>query len=176
MSENKLPADPLALILGIMGIIVGVGGCCFASGITAIVPLVVSIVGIVTANKSLRIYGQNPEGYSESSRSNVSMGKVLNIISVVFNGIVVLILLVFLLFFGTLFYNIYDAIDEGGGFDIDETTYDYEESDSLNYDYEDSYKIEQIEVEEVEEVEKDTLMIDTTTIKEIKEVEIIENQ
>ena len=67
MSENKLPADPLALVLGIIGIVVGVGGCCVASGITAVVPLVVSIVGIVTANKSLKIYKENPEKYSDAT-------------------------------------------------------------------------------------------------------------
>ena len=172
MSENKLPADPLALVLGIIGIVVGVGGCCVASGITAVVPLVVSIVGIVTANKSLKIYKENPEKYSDATRSNVSVGKILNIISVVFNGLVVCMLIVFLILFGTLFYNIYDAIDEGTPFDINETTYDYdeEELDSLEYSN-DVYEIEGIGI-----IEKDTLMIDSTNSKEIKEIETIENE
>ncbi|GGG15674.1 hypothetical protein GCM10011344_15320 [Dokdonia pacifica] len=173
MSENKLPADPLALVLGIIGIVVGVGGCCVASGITAVVPLVVSIVGIVTANKSLKIYKENPEKYSDATRSNVSVGKILNIISVVFNGLVVCMLIVFLILFGTLFYNIYDAIDEGTPFDINETTYDYDEEglDTLYINNDVEYEIEEIGI-----IEKDTLMIDSTNSKEIKEIETIENE
>ena len=81
-------------------------------------------------------------------------------------------LIVFLILFGTLFYNIYDAIDEGAPFDINETTYDYdeEELDSLEYSN-DVYEIEGIGI-----IEKDTLMIDSTNSKEIKEIETIENE
>lgn len=172
MSNNKLPADPLALILGIFGIFTGICGCCLLYGITSIIPLIISIIGIVVANKSMRLYKEKPEEYSESSRSNVSVGRILNIISVVFNGVIFLIVIVGLLFFGTFFYKMFDVMKEEGVFDKD---YPYKietiESDSID-NYEDIY--------EIEEIEKDTLIIDSTMIEdmfeEVKEIETIENK
>jgi len=165
MSESKLPADPLALILGIAAILIGVFGCCLTYGLTSVVPLVISIVGIVISNKSLKAYKEKPEAYSDASRSNVSVGKIINIISVVFNGIIILILLIGLLFFGTFFYKMFDNLDKEGVFD-QKYPYEIEATDSI---YDDPYEIE------VQEIEKDTLMIDSTMIEEIKETEIIEN-
>ena len=68
--QNKLPADPSALILGIVGLVIGIAGCC-CYGFTAIIPLGLSVAGLVMANKSMKLYRLNPEEFSESSRSNV---------------------------------------------------------------------------------------------------------
>ncbi|MFT5890213.1 MAG: hypothetical protein ACI9Y7_000303 [Dokdonia sp.] len=163
MSESKLPADPLALILGIVALVLGVAGCC-CYGITALIPLVMSVIGVVVANKSLKEYKENPEGFSGVSRSNVSMARVINIIAIVFNGIIVLGFVILFIVYGTfLSSEIMDSYKNGDY----NTTDPYEwKTDSL-YDYEDEY--------EIEEIEKDTLMIDSTIIEDIKEIETIEN-
>lgn len=100
MNYNKLPADPTALILGIVALVIGFAGlCCY--GIFAIIPLVLSIVGLVMANKSLKQFDQNPEAFSHQSRENVSIGKVLNIIALIFNSVILLIIITILIIYGT---------------------------------------------------------------------------
>ncbi len=75
MNQNKLSADPLALILGVLALVIGLASCC-CYGITAIIPLSMAIIGLVTANKSLREFGENPEAFSPQSRSNVNPQKL----------------------------------------------------------------------------------------------------
>jgi len=164
MSENKLPADPLALTLGIVGIVMGILGCCLTYGLTSIIPLAISIVGFVSAKKSLRAYRENPEKYSEASKSNVTTGKIINIISIVFNGIAILFVLIGLLFFGTFFYKMFDSLDQDGFFDKYES-YETEERDTI-YDYENDY----------DSTEVDTIETDSTIMYEIKEIETSENK
>ena len=53
MKQSKLSADPTALILGIVALVIGFAGCC-CYGLFAIIPLALSIVGFVMANKSLK--------------------------------------------------------------------------------------------------------------------------
>ena len=101
MSTSKLSADPTALVLGIVALVLGFASCC-CYGIIAIIPLIVAIIGLVSANKSIREYNQHPEVYSAQSRSNVSTGKILNIIAIVFNGIIVLFFLGALIFYGSM--------------------------------------------------------------------------
>jgi len=154
MNQNKLSADPIALVLGIIALVLGVAGCC-CYGITAIVPLAMSIIGLVMANKSLREFGENPEAFNPQSRSNVNTAKIINIIAIVLNGLVVLIALVALAFYGTLFSSaILDGI-QNGNFEEDdyyyeseyETTIEPESSD--NWD-DDTYIIEEEEVDSVQ--------------------------
>lgn len=175
MSESKLPADPLSLILGILALIISVGGCClsglfFPFAILAILPIVISIIGLTMANKSLKVYEESPEIYLKTSRDNVKTAKTLNIITLIFGGLVFLSLLIGFIFLGTTFYKIFDDLDQEGVFD-QEYSREIQEADTI-YDYEDTYEIEEIEIQEIE---KDTLMIDSTIIEEIKEIEIIEN-
>ena len=101
MNYNKLPADPTALILGIVSLVLGFVGCC-CYGILNIIPLILSIVGLVMANSSLKEFNQNQDAFSQQSRSNVSMGKILNIIAIVFNALVVLLIVIFFAIYGTL--------------------------------------------------------------------------
>ena len=146
MNQNKLPADPLSLILGILALVIGIAGCC-CYGITAIVPLILAIIGLISANKSLREYGENPEAYNVQTRSNVNTARIINIIAVVLNGLVLLLALGMLAFYGTLMSTaILDGI-ENGDFEDDyydeseyETTIEPENSD--NWD-DDTYIIEQ---------------------------------
>lgn len=160
MLDRKLPADPLATIGGILAIVIGVVGCC-CYGITALIPLIIGIIGLVACNRSLREYRNNPEGYSSVSRSNINMAKVLNIIAIVFNGLIVLVFLIMFLVFGVASAaSIYKVMEEGGfeGLEhIDDGSYDTE-------DYEDDYYYD--ENGEVI-IEIDSLEMDTTIIEEM---------
>lgn len=109
MHQSKLPADPTALILGIVALVIGFAGCC-CYGLFAIIPLILSIVGLIMANKSLKEFDQNPNVFSHQSRNNVSIGRILNIIALIFNGILVLVVIVFFVFYGTLLST--ELIDE----------------------------------------------------------------
>lgn len=99
MSYNKLPADPTAIILGIVSVvIVGLGCCC---GLFAIGSLILGIIGLVMANKSIKLYKQAPENYTSQSRSNTGVGQVICIVGVVISSVLVLISLVYWAFFGS---------------------------------------------------------------------------
>ncbi|MEM9681410.1 MAG: CCC motif membrane protein [Bacteroidota bacterium] len=150
MTHNKLPADPAALILGIISLVLGVAGCC-CYGVTAIVPLILGIIGLVVANKSLREYQTHPEAFSPISKGNVVTAKVLNIIAIVLNGLVVAIVIVFFILYGTLFSA---AVFSG----MNNDNYEY---------YDDDYKIEK----EVDSISEDTLELK----EDIYEIEIEEN-
>ena len=102
MNDNRLPADPGALILGIVALVIGIAGCC-CYGISAIIPLVLAIIGLVMANRSIKEYDSNPEAYATLSRSNMVTAKVINIIAVVMNGIIFIIFGILLLIYGSIF-------------------------------------------------------------------------
>lgn len=131
-NHNKLPADPLSLVLGILALVIGLAGCC-CYGITVIVPLVIAIVGLITANKSLKQYQLHPDLYSYQSRSNVNTAKIINIIAIVLNSLILLFSIAIIAFYGTLLSSgFYDEILKNSEYyDVDE----YEaETDTLNWD------------------------------------------
>lgn len=101
MNYNKLPADPIALILGIVSLVVGFAGCC-CYGIFAFVPIILSIVGLIMANKSLKEFDQNQQVFSPQSRNNVVIAKTLNIVSIVINSIIFISVIIIFIFYGTL--------------------------------------------------------------------------
>ncbi|MCT4628942.1 CCC motif membrane protein [Winogradskyella sp.] len=154
MNQNKLSADPLALILGILALVIGVAGCC-CYGLTAIVPLIMAIIGLVTANKSLREYGDNPDAFSYQSRSNVNTAKIVNIIAIVLNGLILLVTIIALIFYGTMLSS--GMLDEIQSGDIEEdgsSVIEVQEdmvSDSLN---DDAYVIEEDTLKANEKKEK----------------------
>ncbi len=152
--KNKLPADPTAMVLGIIALVIGIAGCC-CYGITAIVPLAMAIIGLVMANKSIREYKQNPEAYHYSSYSNVNTAKIINIIAVVFNSIVVLVFIVALAFYGTVISSaILDDLKRG---DSDYDNYDYE-----TYEWESDSTETDVEIYDIEK-QKDSIQTDTLT-------------
>ena len=93
---NKLSADPGSLLLGILSLIIIFFGCC--CGIFAVVSLVLSIIGLVIANKSLNEFYLNSENYSLQSKSNVNIGRILCIIGVVFSSLFIILYSAFLIF------------------------------------------------------------------------------
>jgi len=159
MNQNKLSADPISLIFGIIALVLGLTGCC-CYGIPAVITLTLSIIGLVLANKSIREYKLNPEAYSAQSRSNVGTGKVLNIIAIIFNGIIVFVILIFFVLYGTLMSTaVLEGIRDG---DFNQENYEsdvYEwENDTLNTWESDDYNIEeQMDSTEVDIIEIDSL-------------------
>lgn len=158
MNNSKLAADPLALVLGILSLVLGIAGCC-CYGITAIIPLVLAIIGLISANRSLREYKQNPEAFSPQSASNINTARVLNIIGIVLNGFVVLISIVIIAFYGTMLST--GFLDEiRNNSTISDDYYDYEvEVDTSKINEEDYYF----------EEEQDSVNIDAIIEESIKE-------
>jgi hypothetical protein len=95
---NKLSADPMALVLGIIGIVfLLLGSCC---GLLFGVSLILGSIGWVAAYKSLQNYNDNPEEYDYNSRKNVRFGKILCMISLVISAIVMLVYLIYFIYYG----------------------------------------------------------------------------
>ena len=143
MNKNKLSADPLALILGIIALVIGIAGCC-CYGITAIIPLIMAIIGLVSANRSIKEYETNPEVFSLQSRNNVGTAKVINIIAIVMNGLVVIFSIAAIAFYGTMvsseMFNEFNKMDTYN----DNIYQDYEwQSDTINEWEDDDYIIEE---------------------------------
>jgi uncharacterized membrane protein len=101
MNYSKLSADPTALILGIVSVFIVLIGCC--CGFLVAVSLVLGIVGLVLANKSLKEFDANPESYSIQSRKNVYAGKVLSIVGIAMSGLYVVLAACFFIFMGSNF-------------------------------------------------------------------------
>ncbi|MFT4781518.1 MAG: hypothetical protein ACJAZK_002020 [Psychroserpens sp.] len=157
--HNKLPADPTAMILGIIALVVSLAGCC--CGIFAFIPIIISIIGLVMANKSLRIYQINPSIYEPQSKSNVSTAKVLNIIALVVSSIVTLFYIAYFIIYGAL---ISTAIMEGIELQNNPDDFNYEwENDSIYKDTdasereEDSMRVDSINLEELIKIKIDSL-------------------
>jgi hypothetical protein len=150
MNYSKLPADPSSLVLGIVALVLGFAGCC-CYGIFAIIPLIIAIIGLMSANRSLKEFGNNPDVYSPQTRSNVSTARVLNIIAIVFNGIIVLMFIGALIFYGTMWSTgVFDEFKNLDNFETEEI-YEYQ-SDTIFSDteyYESETTIDSIEVEEL---------------------------
>ena len=155
MNYNKLSADPLSLILGILALVIGLAGCC-CSGISAIAGLIMAIIGLVTANKGLREFGENPEAYSPQSRSNVNTAKIINIIAIVINGLIMFIAAGVLIFYGTMLSS--EMFDDFKDFENDDYYNSDNDSDTNNDWEDDTYIIE-------EEMEVDSINIDSIKLK-----------
>lgn len=157
MNNNKLAADPLALILGILSLVLGIAGCC-CYGLTAIIPLILAIIGLISANKSLKEYRLHPEAFSAQSANNVNSAKIINIIGIVINGFVFLISLVVIVFYGTMLSsNIFDEIRYENG--TTDEYYDYEMESETFDDFEEDNNFEE---------EKDSVNIDALLEEELE--------
>jgi predicted membrane protein len=149
MNYNKLSADPTALILGIISLVILFLGCC--CGFLAVISLALGIVGLVLATKSLKEYDQSPENYSHQSRQNVYIGKILSLIGTILSGIFLLVIVLFLLVYQMSFTTLLkEKFEEARNNDRQtDSTYIKKEVDGM---YE----------------EKDTTYTDSITVEEIK--------
>ncbi|MBW2960337.1 CCC motif membrane protein [Mesonia aestuariivivens] len=153
MNNNKLPADSSAMTLGIIALVIVVVGCC--CGLLTYVALILSIIGLISANKSLSLYRLQPEIYDPISVSNVNNAKIVNMVAIVLSGIISLSYSIYFIIYGALFstmlFGLYDNYQELGEFD----NWD---QDSIYQD--ETYKYEVEEYDESTNLE-DTLVLDS---------------
>lgn len=146
MNQNKLPADSLSMVLGIIALVMIVGGCC-CYGIPAFVGLILSIIGLISANKSLAEYDTNPEVYSHQSRSNVATARIINIIALIISSIVALIAIGVIILYGSILsFGMFNN-SNFNNWNKEQTDYEYE------YDYEE----EQIIEDSLQNIDEDSL-------------------
>ncbi|MEH6534874.1 MAG: CCC motif membrane protein [Psychroserpens sp.] len=165
MSYNKLPADPTAMILGIIGLVIALAGCC--CGVFAVVPVIMGIIGLVMANKSLRAYHLNSDVYAPQSRTNVSTAKVLNIIAIILGSLVTIGYILYFVFYGVMVSQIFKEaynIEQNG----DDFYYEWENDslyeDERDYEYErDTIRIDSIRIDEGEIIEVEAPTLDSIT-------------
>jgi len=151
--RNKLSADPAALILGILSVVLVILGCC--CGIIAPVTLTLGIVGLVMAKKSLKEYELEPDIYDPKSRSNVYIGKVLSIIGIVLSSLLTLAMIIYFIFVGKLITDEDFMKEFRKDIEKNQRVHDSTESDVIEYD---STTIDADTVRS----DTDTLKIDTT--------------
>ena len=86
--NNKLSGDATALVLTILSLVITLIGCC--CGLFAIGSLILSIIGLVMASRSLREYALEPENYDFKIYKRMNTARLLGIIGIVFSAIVIL--------------------------------------------------------------------------------------
>lgn len=95
-SQNKLPNDPLTLILAIGSILFVILGCC--CGFFTIIPgILLGITAWMLSSKAIQTYNTSQGIYSHSSLSNTKTARVLAIIGTALNAIGLLISILFLI-------------------------------------------------------------------------------
>jgi len=98
-----------------------------------------SIIGLVSANRSLREYRYNAENYYPQSRSNVYTAKVLNVISLVINSLFSLITILYFIVYGTFvlseILNDYPLYEQ---YHYENNDYQYDDSDDQEMEEDDS--------------------------------------
>jgi len=152
MSDQKLPADPNAMILGILSIVLVFGACC--CGLTMIPALLMAIFGLVYANKSMKLFQESPENYNLNSFNNIKTARIINIVAVILSGLATLVYLGYFIFYGVAISDILMNDWEDRSF--------VEELEEDNWD--DSIEIIEYEEQDSIIVPADTLMIDSLRI------------
>lgn len=146
---RKLPADPGAMVLGIISIVIILTGCC--CGILAIPVLIMAIIGWVWAAKSKKAYLENPQAYVPKSYSNVNTGLIMNMICTILVGVLLIIGLVLQ---GASLFNPETYFDEWEKRQIGSEVEEYEEdgvSDEIDtWEYQESVDSIQVNDETLE--------------------------
>lgn len=97
---NKLPNDPMALTLAIIGISLTVLGCC--CGLFSTVPgVILSIVAFIQARNAIQTYQLNPEQYNVVSYKNMSTAKTLALVAMILSILTLVIALILTKLFPT---------------------------------------------------------------------------
>tara|TARA_R110002051_G_scaffold89239_1_gene157346 strand:- start:11 stop:343 length:333 start_codon:yes stop_codon:yes gene_type:complete len=89
MEQQKLPNATLIIVLSIASIVL----CCFYG----LLGIILSIIAIILANKSIQQYNTNPQDYS--NYSSIKTGKTIAIVGLVIN---ILVLLFFIWFISVI--------------------------------------------------------------------------
>ncbi len=98
--QNQQPNLPNATASLVLGIISIVGAFCYG-----VVGIICGIVGLVLANKDKKLYEENPGVYSASSYSTTNSGRVCSIIGLAVGVVILIIMVIYLAFFGSLIMN-----------------------------------------------------------------------
>lgn len=93
-TQQNLPNATGVLVLGILSIVF-----CFCYGIIGIT---LGIIGLVMANKALKLYLATPESYTESSYKNVKAGRICAIVGLCISSIYAIIALIYIAFFAAV--------------------------------------------------------------------------
>jgi len=104
MNQETLPGASNALAFGIISIVASFF-CCGPFG------AIFSFIGLSNAKKAERLYQENPETYS--GIDNVKTGKILSYIGI---GLALIMLIIWILYFGFIIALITSGSFEGGGF------------------------------------------------------------
>ncbi|WP_396192493.1 CCC motif membrane protein [Flavobacterium sp.] len=146
MNYNKLAADPTSLVLGIVSLVIILLGCC--CGIFAVIALVMSIIGLVLAVKSLKEFDQYPDNFSIQSKKNVYAGKIVCLIGLVLSALfIVIYAVVFVLYQVNFADKVKEIYQEGRErqYQTQDTIYNQSIEDTISQSdsvYIDSVKIE----------------------------------
>jgi len=95
LGTEKVPNNVGVLVLGILSIIPG----CACYGVLGIILGIISLSLASGANKLIK---QNPGKYTESSIQLVKAGRICGIIGLSLSSLYLIILLIYLMIFGTL--------------------------------------------------------------------------
>ena len=93
-TQQSLPNSVGALVLGILSIVF-----CFCYGIIGIT---LGIIGLIMANKAIKLYMASPETYTEGSYKNVKAGKVCAIVGLCLSSLWIVILIIYVVFFAAV--------------------------------------------------------------------------
>ncbi len=87
-TQRKLPADPGAMVLGIISLVICLVGCC--CGLLAIPSIVMSVIGIIWSINSQKAYNASPHDFLARSYNNVKTAKIINIIAAVLGSLILI--------------------------------------------------------------------------------------
>ncbi len=90
---NQAPMLPNATTVLVLGIISIVGAFCYGLGI------ILGVIGLVLSNKDKRLIDANPEGYSQSSMSNLKAGRICSIIGIVVGVLFLILIVLYFIYF-----------------------------------------------------------------------------
>lgn len=94
--NETLPNASAVLTLGILSLVLF---CCCGG----FIGLILSIIALVLANKSIQLYEANPHNYSLVSYNNIKNGRLCAIIGLVLNGLMIIFSIIRLIFYGSFF-------------------------------------------------------------------------
>ncbi|NQX98325.1 MAG: hypothetical protein HRT73_10680 [Flavobacteriales bacterium] len=86
--QQSLPNATGALVLGILSIVF-----CFCYGLIGII---LGIIGLIMANKALKVYLASPEAFTESSYKNVKAGRICSIIGLCLSSLYIVVIIIYI--------------------------------------------------------------------------------
>lgn len=93
-NQQPLPNSTSVLVLGILSLVT-----CTCYGLPG---LVLGIIALVQSSKSLKIYNENPNLYTQASFGNMKAGRVCAIIGTILASIFFLFMILYVMLVGTL--------------------------------------------------------------------------